>query len=59
MYKNRKVKKTIFTELKLLIIWPILGLMKRILSGPKRHNEFGFSAYTCSLEADDEIEIIF
>ena len=59
MYKNRKVKKTIFTELKLLIIWPILRLMKRILSGPKRHNEFGFSAYTCSLEADDEIEIIF
>tara|TARA_B100000925_G_C21987772_1_gene465308 strand:- start:115 stop:909 length:795 start_codon:yes stop_codon:yes gene_type:complete len=59
MYKNRNIKKTLLTELKLILIWPMLDLIKRILWGAKRYNEFGYSAYTCLLEADGEIEIIF
>ncbi len=59
MYRNKKTKKTVFTELKLHLIWPMLNVVKRIIWGPKRFAEFGFSAYTCLVEPAGDLEIMF
>ena len=58
MYRNKKINKTILTELKLNILWPIIWLKKNIW-GKKRYSEFGYSAYTCLVEPSGELEIMF
>tara|TARA_B100000927_G_scaffold288808_1_gene284169 strand:+ start:1777 stop:2598 length:822 start_codon:yes stop_codon:yes gene_type:complete len=57
LYNNKKVKKTIFTEFKLRILWPTLNLVKRILYGKKRYSEFGYDAYTCLVDSDGGLKI--
>ena len=59
MYRNKKINKTILTELKLNILWPIIDVGKRIIWGKKRYSEFGYSAYTCLVEPSGELEIMF
>ena len=59
MYRNKKINKTILTELKLNILWPIIDVGKRIFWGKKRYSEFGYSAYTCLVEPSGELEIMF
>ena len=59
MYRNKKINKTILTELKLNILWPIVDVGKRIIWGKKRYSEFGYSAYTCLVEPSGELEIMF
>ena len=59
MYRNRKIKKTVLTELKLHLVWPLLNIVKRVTWGPKRYAEFGFSAYTCLVEPIGDLEIMF
>ena len=59
MYRNRKIKKTVLTELKLHLVWPLLNIVKRVIWGPKRYAEFGFSAYTCLVEPVGDLEIMF
>ncbi|GIQ99854.1 MAG: hypothetical protein CM15mP8_0520 [Methanobacteriota archaeon] len=36
-----------------------MNIAKRILWGRKRYGEFGFSAYTCLVVPDGELEIMF
>ena len=59
MYRNKKINKTILTELKLNILWPIVDVGKRIIWGKKRYSEFGYSAYTCLVEPSGDLEIMF
>ena len=59
MYRNKKINKTILTELKLNILWPIIDVGKRIIWGKKRYSEFGYSAYTCLVEPSGDLEIMF
>ena len=59
MYRNRKIKKTVLTELKLHFVWPLLNVVKRVMWGPKRYAEFGFSAYTCLVEPAGDLEFMF
>ena len=59
MYRNKKINKTILTELKLNILWPIIDVGKRIIWGKKRYSEFGYSSYTCLVEPSGELEIMF
>ncbi len=59
MYRNKSIKKTLMTELKLHLIWPLMNIAKRIIWGRKRYGEFGFSAYTCLVVPDGELEIMF
>ncbi len=59
MYRNKKIKKTLITEIQLNVFLPLMNIVKRILWGRKRYGEFGFSAYTCLVEADGGLEIMF
>lgn len=59
MYRNKKINKTIVTELKLNLIWPLIDIAKRLFWGKKRYSEFGYSAYTCLVEPVGELEIMF
>lgn len=45
-YNNQDLKKTIFKEMNLLIIHPLLRLMNRLRYG-RNYSEFGYQTYTC------------
>ena len=54
-YKNLKLKKTLYRELKFALT-PLTHFLRRLKNG-KYHKENCYSAYTCLCKADSEIRI--
>jgi len=55
-YKNMNLEKTLKREL-LLQLYPFRNLLRRIMLGNNRYEEYGFSAFTCLAKGVGELKI--
>jgi ubiquinone/menaquinone biosynthesis C-methylase UbiE len=55
-YRNMGRKKTLVTEA-MITAYPWYQSMKRLLYGKARHDEYGYSAYTCLAKSSGELRV--
>jgi len=56
-YNNQGLNKTIFREMKLLIIHPLLRLINRLRFG-RNYSEYGYYTYTCFTNNSDDFKAL-
>lgn len=56
-YRNLALKKTLFREFRIRVLYPIIRFLKKFCYGPARYHEFGYSSYTCLAEGGHEVKI--
>lgn len=55
-YRNMGRKRTFYNNLKLKMV-PVPNVLKRVLYGKRRYEEYGYSAYTCLAIGVGELKI--